>query len=74
MAHYNRETLIAKLTKLLGAPVVESGFVALPELLKMAAVEVFMNGNDNDLGETTYFVRLALNELREKGQIDFVQP
>jgi hypothetical protein len=69
---YTKENLTAKLVKLLGEGVVVSSGLALPELCKMAAVEIFYNcDTDEDLGETSYLVRLALTDIRRNGQINF---
>jgi hypothetical protein len=67
-----KENIQLKLIKLLGEPIVLHSQMALPELLKVAAVEIFYNcDQDNDLGDTSYMVRMLLSQLKEKGFITF---
>ncbi len=67
-----RSDLMKRLEKLLGEAVVKHSGAALPELLNMAAIEIFYNVNeDNDLGQTSYAVRVAMTQLRELGYLDF---
>ena len=71
-----RSDLMKRLEKLLGTDYVyeDDGSEAfdITTLLDKAAIEIFYNVNeDNDLGQTSYAVRVAMTQLRELGHLEF---
>jgi hypothetical protein len=66
-----REHTLAELTKVLGEPVVKLSGSALPELLKMAVVEMFLADKKFEHADCSYICSILLNGLRTTGELTF---
>jgi hypothetical protein len=66
-----RERTVKELTSVLGGAVVQESGLAIPELLKMAVVEMFLADDAYKHADCAYICAFLLRRLRMTGALEF---